>query len=220
MLRCLLLLCCLVAAPAASAGAWPRAAGEGFASVAERLAWPRDFLSGPSNYTTFYLEYGLTDALTVGLDLGHSVSGARKSVAFAQVPLIDHPVWKMTAQIGMGKINEVPVTRPGLSVGRAVRINDGWGWLALDYVVEQSIYTASRDVKLDTTLGVPLPQDRRLILQVQAGKQYGDPRFARLAPSVVMPLRRLPGTYLEVGGTWGVLNEQSVGLLLGAWHEF
>ena len=88
----ILLLC--LCAQQSQAGAWPRKAGEGFANVAVRLGWPQDVgewtsLEPSQDYSTLYMEYGLTDRLTLGLDLGHSVSGGGKTVLFLQYPLLD-----------------------------------------------------------------------------------------------------------------------------------
>ena len=64
----------------ASAGAWPREEGSLFVSSLARLSWPQDTTTWTSyeptgEYYTLYVEYGLTERLTVGLDLGRAISG-------------------------------------------------------------------------------------------------------------------------------------------------
>ncbi|WP_234984155.1 hypothetical protein [Roseivivax jejudonensis] len=204
----------------AAAGAWPRERGAWFASATVNLTWPQDLgdvdrAAPDGRYDALYLEYGLTDRITLGLDVGRSVSGEAKLVAFAQHPVLpaDAPL-RAAAQLGIGKIDDRDVLRPGLSVGR------GWegGWLSTDALLEQPFDGTGADVKLDATWGLRLRADRRLILQLQTGKQTGDPAFARLAPSLVMPLRGPLSA--EVGGTYGVTGDDSVGLKLGLWAEF
>ncbi|MBP0481632.1 hypothetical protein [Sagittula salina] len=215
-----LLSCLTLALPAqAEAGAWPRDKGAGFLAVATRLTWPQDItlwtsLSPTEDYQTLYIEYGLTDRLTLGLDVGRSVSGAGKTVAFLQMPLRDRDRGpKIAAQMGLGQISGETVLRPGLSLGWGLRN----GWLALDGVAEIRA-TGAADTKLDITRGWNLPRNFMLILQLQTGLQQDDPAFARFAPSLVFPLRkRIKG---EFGGAWGLAGDSSMGLKFGLWAEF
>jgi hypothetical protein len=204
----------------AAASAWPQEKGSGFASAAVHLSWPQDIRTWQSTdptrrYDALYFEYGLTDRLTAGLDLGRAISGAIKSVGFLQLPLTapDAPL-KAAGQLGLGVIDGAEVVRPGLSLGM------GWerGWLAADALVEQPLDGNAFDVKLDMTFGLNLPRDRKLILQLQSGQQAGDPAFLRVAPSVVIPL--LGPVSAELGGIWGLVGDDSMGLKLGVWTEF
>ncbi|SFD65463.1 hypothetical protein [Roseivivax sediminis] len=215
---CMVALIC--AATGAAAGAWPRERGTWYASGAVHLSWPRAIETWTSTeptgrYDALYLEYGLTRKLTLGLDLGRAVSGEIKTIGFLQYPITpqDWPI-KAAVQLGFGRIAGRQVVRPGLSLGR------GWdgGWLAADALVEQPTDGARFDVKLDMTYGIKLPKERKLILQMQTGQQAGDPAFARFAPSVVFPLRG--PLSLELGGTWGLTGDNSMGLKIGLWAEF
>jgi hypothetical protein len=212
------LLC--LAAPAAWAGAWPREAGTGFLTLSTRVAWPQDVLTGVAAaehraYSTAYLEYGLTDRLTLGLDLGRGVSGDGKTILFAQMPVRSADSGaQITGQLGLGRISGEAVLRPGLSVGWG---RDG-GWLSFDAVAEVALDTGATDLKIDATWGRNLAQDRKLIVQLQAGLPHDDPGFARLAPSVVLPAgERLK---LELGATWGLTGDTDMGLKLGLWSSF
>src|SRR6056297_663813 len=123
---------------AACAGAWPRAQGDGFGSVSVRLGWPQDVetwssLEPTQDYSTIYLEYGLTDKLTLGADIGHSVSGSGKTVLFLQWPLRQTDSgMQASAQLGVGLISGTRVVRPGLSVGWGLET----GWISVDLVAE------------------------------------------------------------------------------------
>lgn len=215
----ILALTCL-AAPCVEAGAWPRKKGDGFASVSVRLGWPQDVadwtsLEPTQDYSTLYIEYGLTDRLTLGLDLGHSVSGSGKTVAFLQFPLrqADEGV-HVSAQLGFGMISGDRVLRPGLSLGWSLEK----GWFSIDSVAEAHLQTGRADYKLDFTWGRNLNAGRKFILQVQTGQPDGQDAFARLAPSIVIPVRdRLK---FETGATFGLTGDESVGLKIGVWTEF
>ncbi len=214
-----LLLTCVIAAEA-RAGAWPRDRGTGFIAVTQRFGWPQDTGSWTSrrptqDYTSFYLEYGLTERLTLGLDLGRSVSGDDKSVAFLQYPLRNRDRGpKVTVQLGLGQIGEARILRPGLSAGWGMER----GWLSFDTVVEHALDSGDSDVKLDITWGRNLERDRKLIVQLQSGAPSGDPAFLRVESSMVVPLTAR--THAEFGGSWGLVSDQSMGLKLGVWHRF
>ncbi|WP_136442919.1 hypothetical protein [Pacificoceanicola onchidii] len=204
-----------------SAGAWPREKGHGFFSTAVRLAWPQNLehwtSSNPTEqYYTLYLEYGLTDRLTFGLDLGRSVSGDGKTVGFLQWPLRDRDRGpKVAFALGLGRIGEQTVVRPGLSVGWGLKK----GWVTLDTLAEYQVESGLMDYKMDITWGRNLKNDRKVLLQVQTGQPAEDPAFLRLAPSYVFPVGKR-GMMVETGVTYGVTGDTSMGLKLGIWRNF
>lgn len=202
------------------AGAWPREKGSGFASVTVRLGWPQELeqwasTDPTSEYRTAYFEYGLTDQLTIGFDFGNSVSGDTKAIAFLQYPLRDQDTGpKLAVQLGFGAISDERVLRPGLAVGWGLQK----GWFSIEGFMEMRPETGTSDFKTDVTWGRNLTKGRKLILQLQTGAQYGDPAFARIAPSVVFPITK---QYLvEAGAKWGLHSDTSMGLKLGLWAEF
>ena len=202
------------------AGAWPREQGSTFVAAGISLRWPQDLSHWTSaaptqEYRTFYLEYGLTDRVTLGLDLGRSVSGDDKSIVFAQIPILQKDRGpKLALQLGVGMIGEDTILRPGLAVGWGLK----QGWLSADAVAEVSTADGGTDLKLDVTWGRKLARDRKLILQMQLGAPQDDPAFARFAPSLVVPLRGKLKS--EIGATWGVAGDTSMGLRFGLWAEF
>lgn len=218
-MRVLLALLFLLIPTLSQAGAWPREAGQGFLTVATRLGWPQDVtqwtsVQPTSQYHTLYIEFGMTDRLTVGLDFGRAVSGGAKLVGFAQLPLLDRDTGpKVAAQLGFGSISGDSVMRPGLMIG--------WGmpqaFVTMDAVAE--VYrNGDRDLKLDFTWGRKLPKDRMLLLQLQTGIEENDPPFARFAPSLVFPVRNRMKA--EVGGTIGLHGDDSMGVKIGLWLDF
>ncbi|MFZ7092191.1 hypothetical protein [Primorskyibacter sp. 2E233] len=217
LLSCLILIFC---ATVAQAGAWPREKGHGFVSTAVRLSWPQNLSHWTSpnpteQYYTAYLEYGLTDKVTLGFDLGRSVSGDGKTVGFLQWPLRSADKGpKISAALGLGRIGEQIVLRPGLFIGWGLNK----GWLTIDSTAEYQIENALTDYKMDITWGRNLARDRKLILQLQTGKPAVDPAFVRLAPSIVVPMGKR--AKLETGGTLGLVGDTSMGLKIGLWTEF
>ena len=207
-----------------SAGAWPRERGTWFLSSDVRLAWPQDTsqwvsLQPASNYYTIYAEYGLPRNLTLGLDLGHSVSGAGKTVAFLRMPL---PKFRrgpeLSAEFGLGVIDGRMVARPGISAGLGFATFGTPSWLAADAVVEVVSQPSAADLKLDLTYGVTLENGMKVILQLQSGLPASDPSFARLAPSIALPVGK--NRLAEFGVTYGLRGDDSMGIKLGVWQTF
>lgn len=218
----LVLICLLLCLPAAfaEAGAWPRKTGEAFASATARFSWPQDLqqltsLAPTQEYYTLYLEYGLTDRLTLGVDLGRSVSGSGKSVVFLQYPLVARdPGPRVAAQLGFGRISGSQVIRPGLSLGWGLKR----GWISVDGVAEMQLQSGLTDYKIDMTWGWNFDNGSKLILQMQTGAPAGDPLFARFAPSVVYPVN--DSLSLETGVTYGLTGDASFGVMMGLWKTF
>ncbi|MBN9886895.1 hypothetical protein I6N89_06265 [Pelagibaca abyssi] len=210
----------LVAASNVTAGAWPRAEGRVFISSAVRLFWPQDIddwtsRKPSSQYYTFYAEYGLTERLTLGLDLGRSVSGDGKTVVFARLPLRARDTGlRIAAELGLGVIDKEPVLRPGLSLGLGLKN----GWLSAEGLSEISRHTGAADHKLDLTWGWNLPQNRKFLLQMQTGLPHGKKPFARLASSIVLPVTPLVSA--ELGGTWDLTGSETFGVIMGVWSAF
>ncbi|NDV48072.1 MULTISPECIES: hypothetical protein [unclassified Salipiger] len=214
------LICTLLgtAATPLRAGAWLQPPGRGFASTTTRLSWAQDqpvqnWPRAEMRYDTFYLEYGASRRLTFGTDLGRAISGGGKAVAFVRFPLLGTGPLRVAGELGLGQIEGVRALRPGLSVGFGLE----QGWLNADLLAEIR-EAEGTDYKLDLTLGLRLPRKARLILQIQSGAQQGDEAFARLAPSLVLPLRRR--LQIEIGANQGLTGDDSSGIFMGLWSEF
>lgn len=232
MIRMLALLLCGLAGPVC-AGAWPREAGTGFASLTR---WQAQ--DGADSYTALFVEYGLMPRLTLGLDAGRSVSGQTKAVVFVRAPFGRSLGGLVSAELGLGEIAGRPVLRPGLSWGRSVSRAAWTGWLAVDTLMEVDLDTQGIDVKADITLGLSPqrrdgpPSDWTLMLQVQTGlvgvqdnlyllQTEGivpEPSFLRLVPSLTYQLRA--GMHLELGLYRGLNGSSEQGVKLGLWSRF
>jgi len=202
-----------------SAGAWAREKGHGFVSSTSRIA-ARDSDGPYSIYSTTYLELGLGHDLTLGLDIGHGVSGTSKAVLFMRHPLGElFPGHLFAAEIGVGRIAGEPVLRPGLSYGHGFTTKRGQGgWLAIENFAEFGFATQRVDFKADFTLGLNHGDRFKSIFQMQTGVSHGDPVFARFAPSLVMRMGRV--THVELGLTAGLVGDDQYGVKLGFWRDF
>ncbi|WP_137702965.1 hypothetical protein [Marimonas lutisalis] len=210
-------LACL-RAPAAQAGAWPREKGKVFLSASTRVAGTS--LAGPySIYSTTYLEYGLTDRLTVGLDVGHAISGQGKAVVFLRYPLaLGKDPNRFAVELGLGTIAGEPAIRPGFSYGRGVSLGQSSGWFNVDTFAEYRGTNRRIDLKSDITFGLDPPGPLKALVQLQTGISQGDPSFARLAPSLLYEFGSR--SHIELGLTAGLIGDTQMGVKLGFWREF
>ncbi len=222
ILAALVLLLCLTPGDA-GAGPWPREMGTWFVSSDIRFAWSHDpalrdgWRPGSADYAV-YAEYGLPRDLTLGLDLGHTGSVTARSILFLRIPLRDSDSGlKLSADIGLGKIDDRTVLRPGLSFGKGFEAFGTSGWFTVDTQTELSP-DVSPDIKLDLSYGINLDGGTKLILQLQSGKPGDADSFARLAPSLVVPLGG--NRHLDLGLLYGVTGDDSFGVKFGIWQTF
>lgn len=205
---------CLLAWPAAGpahAGAWLRAAGEGFASSSVKI----QDAEATKSYGTVYLEYGLTPDLTGGLDIGSDEAGDYKALAFVLMP-VSRADLHVAFQLAAGAVAGAPAFRPGLSLGRGLRIGGLDGWASLD--TRATITPGDVDLAMDATLGLDVWDGTKMIWQLQQGGALHEPDFLRATASVVW--QATPGMDIEVGVTSGLLNVEDFGLKLGLWRTF
>ncbi|MBU2983444.1 hypothetical protein KO498_16685 [Lentibacter algarum] len=216
MFRALLLF--LAIASTAHAGAWPRGKGNGFAMVSFQVT--ASGLGGPvSYYTGSFVEYGLTDKLTLGSDVGHGVSGSSKALIFISYPIgVINDKHRFAAEIGVGRIAGNTVVRPGFNYGRGIKNRFGEGWVTLDTLFEHHLGEGHTDVKLDFTFGLNHGRGFKSMLQLQAGKQRGDPGFLRLAPSFAMPIGQK--MHFELGFSSSLRGPSEYGIKAGVWRKF
>jgi hypothetical protein len=194
------------------AGAWPRGKGNVFAS-GYTYAVP----SG--TYTGLYGEWGLTDKLTLGIDVGRGVSGQDKAVAFLRAPLIAPLAGHRFAwEIGAGRIAGDTVIRPGLSWGKGLDWAGRSGWVALDTVAELRTNSLAVDAKADLTLGLNINDARKLMVQIQAGAQFGDTPFLRIVPSMTFALS--DRSQVEFGISQSLRGDYETGIKAALWWQF
>ena len=177
-------------------------------------------LTGPVNYyTSSYVEYGLTDKLTLGSDVGHGVSGNAKALIFLSYPIgTIGDKHNFAAEIGVGRIAGDSVLRPGLNYGFGFKNRVGQGWFTLDALFEHHLSEGHTDVKADITVGLNHERGFKSIVQLQLGQQRGDNGFVRLAPSFAMPMGRK--MHFELGFSTELRGPKAYGIKAGIWRAF
>ena len=155
----------------------------------------------------------------MGVDVGRGVSGQDKAVLFLRAPLIapnagHHFAW----EIGAGRIAGDSVIRPGLSWGKGVDWAGRSGWIALDTVAELRFGSLAVDAKADLTLGLNINEARKLMVQVQAGAQFGDAPFLRIVPSMTFALS--DRSQVEFGISQSLRGDYETGIKAALWWQF
>lgn len=219
MRRVLLLICLcglLAALPVrmAQAGPWPRGKGDTFLS----FSWERDILHD-RGYATLYGEYGLSDRLTLGLDIGAGPGGLDKAITFARIPFAQAPGgMRLALELGTGVQDSRPVLRPAMSFGRGIDIAGRSGWLVLD--IRATVFQDRFDTawESDLTLGLDTTARIKTTLQLQAGQPAQGDAYLKLAPSWV--IQGPPGRHIEIGVVTGLRNSRALAAKIALWHEF
>jgi hypothetical protein len=203
--------CCGLAAGPARAGAWLRAEGDGFASWSIKVQDGAD----TKGYSTLYAEYGLNPDLTGGLDIGSDEEGEYKALAFVLMPIRRDDL-HIAFQLAAGAIADDPALRPGISVGRGLRISGRDGWANID--IRAAIMPGDVDLSIDATLGWAVWEGTKMIWQLQQGGALADPDFLRATASVVWQVA--PRRHIEIGATTSLINAEDFGVQIGVWQTF
>ena len=213
----LLCVCGLVVtlvARAAHAGPWPREAGETFLSV----SWERDLIRD-KGYATIYGEYGLSNRLTLGLDIGANPDGLSKAIGFARIPFGQSPGgMRLALEMGTGVTDKRPVMRPAMSFGRGLNLVGRSGWLTLD--IRATVFQDTFDAawESDLTLGLNATARGKTIVQLQTGQPATGDAYVKLGSSWVM--QGLPGRHIEFGVVTGLKNSDALAAKIVLWHTF
>ncbi len=216
MMRILIIL--LLMATQTQAGPWPREKGKVFLSYGGQF--DVDTKTGlTSNTSTLYAEYGLTQKLTIGVDLGGDETRANKAIAFARLPILnDDRATKIAVEIGIGQVSNSPALRPGVSVGRGLTLGEHNGWITAD--TRFVLMDGDNDFlfESDFTFGMGISKRSKLIAQLQLGAPADASAYTKFAPSAVF--ERKPGRHIELGGMIGVHNVSAYGFKVNFWRSF
>jgi len=219
MSRCLLLSLLLVpwlAVPALS-GAWPRPKGTAFVATSAQIEGPDEHGVYRQNFSLF-AEYGLTERLTLGVDVGGDAVRMSKAVGFLRWPLgpAERPL-KLAVEFGAGQVEGEAALRPGLNIGRGIKLWERYGWLAVD---SRAVLFESGGISLEgeATVGLSVSARSKVIVQLQAGRPDEGRDYTRVAPSFVYQTR--PGTHIEAGLVEPLTGGGHRGFKLGLWREF
>lgn len=209
------------------AGAWPREVGRVFLSASATARSDRASIGAagfPQEiFAAFYLEYGLTPNITVGLDASHDDKGDFTALAFMRRPIgrgENGHVFALKAGAGTTRTGSTTqsLVMAGFDWGRGFETGLGNGWLSLETGLYYRTGQGELAAKADLTLGLK-PSDRtKLMLQVQAGQYPGGDAYLRLVPSVALQIRE--GAHVELGLAAGLAGDDRLGVKIGTWLEF
>ncbi|MBL3596845.1 hypothetical protein JMM63_14935 [Rhodovulum sulfidophilum] len=214
----------LGAAPPAMAGAWLQEKGSGLLAFSHEANRDRTWDSR-WGYNSLYVEYGMTPKLTLGLDAGQGDDADDwKAIAFLRFATeLGWMPGQLATEFGAGAAGAPggltePVIRTGLSWGTGFTTPDGTGWINLDARTDTRPQSALVDYKLDITLGV-MPNPRtQLTLELWGEDSATEARRVKLSPAVSRRIGK--GTWLRLGGIFGIHNDRSIGLVIGSRIEF
>lgn len=213
MVRILILI--LLLATQAQAGAWPREEGEGFLS----LSFDSDAEDASNNFLSVYVEYGLSNGRTIGLDRLENGYDIDKTIAFVRWPFgKPGSAMKLAYEMGIGVVDRHAALRPGISVGRGFELGRRSGWLNLD--ARALIYDDLDNglIETDFTIGLNANERNKVIFQLQVGAPKDRAAYAIIAPRIV--LKQNAGRHFFFGVTAGVVEVDDLEVNLGLWQDF
>ena len=214
MLRVIAVLLVITAAQV-QAGAWPREKGQVFLSYSVETEAEYPYRT----YGALYAEYGVTDKLTFGVDIGGDDTEMSKAIAFVRYPGKTTSGDILTAwELGIGLADGDFAFRPGIAYGRGIKWGQIDGWLGLE--TRSIIFTngLAGTYEADATLGLSISKRNKLIFQLQSGFPPLEPVYIRFAPSLV--IEQQPGRHLEIGAAAGVMGTDELKIKIGTWRHF
>ena len=205
----------------AQAGAWMRKTGKTFSAVSFNL----NALRNQSNST--FLEFGLRDTVTIGVDIGASTDnlGATngKFTLFLRRPLgPGDRKHRLSYEIGLGADWQgrdiSPHLRAGVSWGRGITLGEKSDWAAVDASYTFSLGDFPDIAKIDTTFGLNFNDRFSGMMQLYLGHSEGT-GSASFAPSLIISSRQGKVRY-QVGFESPIGDARRTSIKIGLWREF
>jgi len=214
-------ICLLVAPQAVFAGAWAREEGQLFLSTGGNFLLS-DGAQLPVHYDpTVYLEYGLTDVLTIGVDY-HTADQGRinTGLVFARFPLGETTgPTRFAASIGYGA--RVVEFNPRENLLQGVLFwGRGYhaGWFAIDYTATRGDITEMFRSKTDFTWGHHLSDRWTTTLQLQTGEGFSGDFYAKINPAVIWTINE--NHRVSLGAVQALTGDEGSALKLNIWSTF
>jgi hypothetical protein len=173
------------------AGAWPREDGAVFVATGGNVILFGDAARPVYYDPTFYLEYGLTPRITLGIDGYTADKGTSGSIlGFAQLSFgsLDRPS-RTAVSIAAGA-TRIPTGRNDQTLRLAFHWGRGmeWGWVSGDYAMTFGSVLDRFQEKLTLTAGYGFDEKWTGILTAEAGLGLELDLYAKLSPSIVYHL--------------------------------
>ena len=215
----IILAACLLVPAGAQAGAWLREKGEGFVSLS--------FGATRSSETTnaLYLEYGLSDSTTIGLDISAFTNAQDVRNGFGNLFLrrnigrTDGP-HRLAYEVGVGGLwgNEMhlPTLKTGLSWGYGFTERSGWVNVDLAYIYEPQ--EGESIARVDGTLGLDFTDVTTGLLEFTLSRRKDDTYGAVLPSLLIRPKGR--SFDIKLGAEIPYNETERTAVKLGLWHRF
>lgn len=226
------------------AGAWLQEKGETFLSLSYEVTTPRAALATGAlavdptpplyGYASLYVEHGLTERVTLGLDAGRDEGpDTWTGVVFLRLPVLPSDrAHQLAMDVGVGQRRYTQpgpfypqesreteaVYRFGLSWGRGFSRPFKGGWMALDAKVEHRAVTGDVASNVDFTLGLNTGERTNGIIQLQTGDYPDSPAYAKLNLGAVRDLTH--SLALETSLVFGFHANDRLGAKTGIWWRF
>ncbi len=207
--------------PTLWAGAWPRDKGTLFIATGGNFLLS-DGAELPVHYDpTVYAEYGLTDRVTLGLDLYTADKGRIASAfGFAAVPVgaLDTPFRSMVS-IGYGlRMNADTSTealiRMGVSLGQGL----DHGWVSLDASATYGTQDTTWRPKADVTWGHAWSDRWTTTTQVQTGQGFRNDIYTKISPTLILTVNSR--WKINLGAVHALTGDGGSALKLETWLTF
>lgn len=221
-MRWIVTVLCICGLPLqANAGAWAREKGQVFVATGGNFLLS-DGAQLPVHYDpTLYLEYGLSELMTIGLDY-HTADQGRINTGFifARFPLGDTTGRdRFAASLAFGaRVDEFNpmenLLQGGLFWGRG---HDA-GWYALDYTATYGDIDQIFRSKADLTWGYHINDRWTTSLQLQTGEGFSDDFYAKINPSLIFTIHE--NHRISVGAVKALTGDQGSALKLDIWSVF
>jgi hypothetical protein len=206
---------------AAEAGAWAQEQGAVFLSFGGNVAL-FEGATRPVHYDpTLYIEYGLTDRITVGFD-GYTsdATAVVNGFVFLRFPVGPTDGRSRFALSVAGGASEIP----GLDLETTGRLGLHWGygldsgWLAADATTVFGLGVGEREGKVEATWGQELTERWTGLVQLQTGVGFSGDSYAKVTPSVLYALS--DATRLRAGFVQALTGDRGSGLMVEVWLQF
>ncbi|QUJ76657.1 hypothetical protein KDD17_00850 [Sulfitobacter albidus] len=204
-----------------NAGAWLRERGKGFMSFSFASTVDLDTVSQT------FIEYGYSDAMTLGADIGfvrprNGFQGgfATLFATRAITPPDAQSKWSYTIGVGANWANDLvlPHIQTGISWGRGIKLGEKYGWATVDANVFWDVTYALHVSKLDGTVGLNFTDHVAGMMQIYFVHAAGT-SATTLAPSLILSPKEGPFR-IQIGAETALGDISGSVLKLGLWRDF